>query len=202
MLKVNFVYYDDEYGDTDKGTIVLDDNFEIPNTHDIQGLYLYLEDFITYRNPHEGVHVSHTEEITQEQCEKDGWDVPTKKEILIAVSKIEKYEDMGKYGLIEGCPLCGRNIPTKHRSKHHLIPVAENGRHEKKVVIHKICHSKIHSVFTEEELALKYNTIEKLKPHEDIQKFIKWVQNKPENYYDSSKMKRSRKDRRFVYDLI
>lgn len=72
------------------------------------------------------------------------------------------------------CPLCGREmIPGPSLNEHHLIPRMYGGT--KKYVVHKVCHSKIHSVFTEAELANVYNTFEKLRSHPDIASFIKWV---------------------------
>ncbi len=59
------------------------------------------------------------------------------------------------------CPLCNRNIEGK-KSYHHLIPVLKGGKDGEQILLHQICHDKIHSVFTEQELATKYNTIEKL----------------------------------------
>jgi len=51
----------------------------------------------------------------------------------------------------------------KKKAQHHLIPVAEKEENNsRRIAIHRICHMKIHSVFTEEELALKYNTVEKI----------------------------------------
>lgn len=41
------------------------------------------------------------------------------------------------------------------------------------------CHSQVHAVFTNRDLALDYNTLEKLKTVPEIQKFATWVANKP-----------------------
>lgn len=79
------------------------------------------------------------------------------------------------------CPLCGREMITgKSLNEHHLIPKKYKG--DEKVFMHKICHQKIHSVFTEKELFEYYNTFERLKEHIEIRKFIKWVQKKPADY--------------------
>ena len=56
--------------------------------------------------------------------------------------------------------------------------------------LHQICHSKIHSLFTEREIEVKYFTIEKLLNNEEIVKFVNWLTNKPNDFYDSTKMKR------------
>jgi hypothetical protein len=126
------------------------------------------------------------------------WISSSDKEYKIALSKLNKYEGLNKYGITDAiCPLCNRHMPAKERSSHHLIPVAEESDNSKRETIHRICHIKIHSLFTEEELALKYNSIEKLKEHEEIKKFIKWLKNKPDNFYDVSRQDKTRHDRRY-----
>ena len=64
-------------------------------------------------------------------------------------------------------------IPGASLNEHHLVPKSYGGA--EKHVMHKVCHNKIHSVLSEAELALIYNSFEKLKEHPEIQKFIKWV---------------------------
>ena len=85
------------------------------------------------------------------------------------------------------CPLCEREI-DKQKSKHHLTPVLKGGRNKETVDLHDICHSKIHSLLTEKQLASQYNTIEKLLTNQEIQKFVKWVKTKPINFFDGSKL--------------
>ena len=194
-LKINYIAFDTDYN-TSEEVIVLDDNFEVPT---IAALKLFLADFIKYWKSYHMVEVVYTQEVT----EVGDFPVPTQIEILIALSKMKKYEGLKKYGIDKSvCPICSRKIPKKQESKHHLIPCAEGGGRGPKVTIHRICHSKIHSVLTEEELALKYNTVEIIKEHEAIQKFIKWVKNKPDNFYDSSKRKKSKLDKKYKSDMI
>ena len=57
------------------------------------------------------------------------------------------------------CPLCDRPIPPELESRHHLIPKLRGGKHGPIAVLHTICHSKIHSLFSETELARVYNTM-------------------------------------------
>lgn len=71
---------------------------------------------------------------------------------------------------------------------HHLVPRA---RHNKKVKRElgkdrnetadtcRPCHSQIHNLFTEKELEREYNTIEKLKAHPGVQKWIEWKRKRP-----------------------
>ncbi|MCB9230456.1 MAG: HNH endonuclease [Bacteroidia bacterium] len=76
------------------------------------------------------------------------------------------------------CPICGRElVPGKSINEHHLVPKSEKGRET--VTLHVICHTKIHSVFTEKELADYYYTIERIISHEEMKKFISWVRKQP-----------------------
>lgn len=83
------------------------------------------------------------------------------------------------------CPLCGRPLAEPF-NKHHLIPISKGGKHTPTLTLHKICHDKIHAVFTEMELKRTYNTVEKLKEREEIIRFIKWVSKKEPEFYDKS----------------
>lgn len=84
------------------------------------------------------------------------------------------------------CPLCNRMmIKDKRTSKHHLVPKSEKGKET--LYLHDICHQKIHSVFTEKELAKKYNNVEALLSNAEIQKFVNWVKNKPVDFYDTNR---------------
>jgi hypothetical protein len=72
------------------------------------------------------------------------------------------------------CPLCNRQLADPI-SRHHLIPLSQGGAGENVLLLHKICHNKVHSVFNEKELARTYSNIEKILENEDIQKFVNWV---------------------------
>lgn len=96
---------------------------------------------------------------------------------------------MKKIEYIGNCCICDRPmVKGGFVDEHHLIPKAKNGKHTEKITIHRICHSKIHSIWTESELAGYYHTPERIKEHPDIQKFIKWVQKKPDDFYIKTKM--------------
>ncbi len=90
------------------------------------------------------------------------------------------------------CPLCGRDL-AKPFNRHHLIPLSKGGKNTSAILLHKICHDKIHAVFTEMELKKNYNTIERLQQHEEMVKFIKWVRNKEPQFYDKSVKLKSRR---------
>ncbi len=90
----------------------------------------------------------------------------------------------------ETCLLCGREL-SEPCNRHHLLPLSEGGRGTETVMLHKICHDKIHTVFTEKELKRHYNTIERLQAHEEIARFIKWIGKKePQFYHRSVRIKR------------
>ena len=88
------------------------------------------------------------------------------------------------------CTLCNR-VLAKPYNRHHLIPLSKGGKNTTTLLLHKICHDKIHAVFTEMELKRYYHTMERLQQHEEMAKFIKWVSNKDPHFYDRSvKMKK------------
>lgn len=91
------------------------------------------------------------------------------------------------------CPICKRELGDLVEN-HHLIPKTFGGKD--KVTIHKVCHSKIHSVFSERELQHHFHTVERILENEEIQKFIKWIKKKDLEFYDSSKDTDHRKGKR------
>ncbi len=88
------------------------------------------------------------------------------------------------------CPLCERPMVNSY-DDHHLVPKSRKGKET--VRIHRICHRKIHSTFTEKELERNYNTIEKLLTNEAIQNFVKWVSKKDPDFYVGSDESRRKK---------
>lgn len=101
--------------------------------------------------------------------------------------------------LLEECPICKRK-DVEHWDKHHLIPKLKGGKNGETVNICRMCHDKIHSIFSEAELANYYNTIEKIMENEDVQKFAKWLSKKPSNFYDGSKMSvRLKRKKNYIY---
>ena len=87
-------------------------------------------------------------------------------------------------GKTDACELCGRDwIPLTY---HHLIP---RQVHEKAVKrgwcqeweVNKIawlcraCHSFVHRVASNDELAREWNSVERLREREDVERFAGWV---------------------------
>ena len=82
------------------------------------------------------------------------------------------------------CPLCGRPIPPHARqSLHHLVPKLRGGKGGPTVLLHQICHNEIHATLTETELARDYATIEALKAHPRLARFLAWVAKRPSDYH-------------------
>ena len=87
------------------------------------------------------------------------------------------------------CPICDRPmILGKSVDKHHLIPKTFGGKEV--TLMHRVCHQKIHSLFTERELQKTYHTVDAIRSHEEIKKFIKWLKNKPPEFYSTNREKR------------
>jgi hypothetical protein len=75
------------------------------------------------------------------------------------------------------CELCSReNVET---TIHHLTPKEEGGTKLPTAILCIPCHKQIHALFTNQELALCLNTIDKLKENERIIKYLKWIQKQP-----------------------
>lgn len=93
---------------------------------------------------------------------------------------------------IGNCPICDRlMIKGPSIDKHHFMPKCKGGRETE--YVHKICHRKIHSLFTESELAKEYYDPEKVKAHPEIQKFITWVKKKEPDFYDRNEQHNRKK---------
>lgn len=91
------------------------------------------------------------------------------------------------------CPICDRVLDDT-ADEHHLIPKTFKGK--EKINLHRICHDAIHTTFTERELAKYYHTVERVRAHPNIIKFVQWVKNKPIDYFVKSKDTRGRKEKR------
>ncbi|MBY0375206.1 MAG: hypothetical protein K2Q23_14515 [Bryobacteraceae bacterium] len=92
-----------------------------------------------------------------------------------------------------GCELCGR--VEVELTRHHLVP---RTRHSNKrtqrtferedvttriALICRPCHKMVHAVFTEKQLEREFNTVELLRSHPEIQKFIAWIASKPAGFH-------------------
>lgn len=80
------------------------------------------------------------------------------------------------------CPICGRSIPKAQQDAHHFVPKSKGGKATE--MLHRICHRQIHALFTETELARRYNTVEALLAHPEMARFVEWVRTKPDDFYE------------------
>ncbi|RYU79462.1 HNH endonuclease [Hymenobacter persicinus] len=71
------------------------------------------------------------------------------------------------------CELCERLVGQV--SRHHLVPREEGGRHGPTVALCQPCHSTVHLLLTNRELARRYPTLPALQQAEDLQKYLHWV---------------------------
>lgn len=87
------------------------------------------------------------------------------------------------------CPLCTRPVPASQADAHHLVPKSRGG--VETVTLHRICHRQVHALFTEVELERQYSTIESLRAHPELARFLAWVRGKPDDFFE-----RTRKSKR------
>ncbi len=83
------------------------------------------------------------------------------------------------------CPLCSRFIPAGQRDAHHLIPKSRGGRET--AWLHRICHRQLHALFSESELASRYNHVEALLAHPEVIRFVQWVKTKPDDFFERTR---------------
>jgi len=94
--------------------------------------------------------------------------------------------------IIGQCPICDRNMwKGPSIDKHHMVPKCKGGKATE--YLHKVCHRKIHSIWTEKELEREFNNADKIREHEEIQKFIKFVSKKEPDFYDKNKEHKRKK---------
>lgn len=96
----------------------------------------------------------------------------------------------------EICVICNRAFTEGGKDdEHHLIPKSKGGKYSEKIFIHRICHDKIHTVWTDGELANYFHTVDRITHAPEIQAFIKWVAKKPLDFYTPTKSSKAKKSR-------
>ena len=93
--------------------------------------------------------------------------------------------------IVGQCPICGRDMEEGSSiDRHHFTPKSEGGKAMD--YIHRVCHTKIHSLFTNKELATHYDTPEKLLENIHVQRFVKWIRKKGPSFYTKNKRRRTK----------
>ncbi len=77
------------------------------------------------------------------------------------------------------CQLCGRDV--EKCTKHHLIPKSQNSEKSELAYLCSVCHQMLNHLFSNKQLSSKLNSIEELKSHPKIRKFLKWVRKQDPN---------------------
>jgi hypothetical protein len=90
------------------------------------------------------------------------------------------------------CPICEREMLKGNSiDKHHFTPKCRGGKASE--YLHKICHRKIHSIWTEKELEKEFNDPNKVCTHPEMEKFIAWVQKKDPEFMDKNEQHNRKK---------
>jgi len=85
------------------------------------------------------------------------------------------------------CPLCLRPIPPEARqSLHHLVPKLKGGKGGLTVLLHQICHNEIHAALSEAEVERDYATVEALRTHPRLARFLAWVAKRPPGFHSKT----------------
>ncbi|CAG8528676.1 14936_t:CDS:2 [Acaulospora morrowiae] len=122
--------------------------------------------------------------ITFEVCNDEEQCLEICKDIVVKWKSVSNPSASAETSLPGTCTLCHRHMPLTF---HHLIPRMMHKRVLKKglftkeecttrgIDICRPCHSAIHKMISNDQLALKYNTLEMLLEHEGVVKFVGWA---------------------------
>lgn len=75
----------------------------------------------------------------------------------------------------ERCELCGRLVPKRMITLHHLKPKSRGGGPEVRTPICRPCHKQIHATFTNKQLEKDFTRIEALRESEQLRPFIAFI---------------------------
>jgi 5-methylcytosine-specific restriction enzyme A len=73
------------------------------------------------------------------------------------------------------CALCQREVPIHLITQHHLKPKEKGGTAEHKTPMCKPCHKQLHAMFSNNDLAKRYDSLEALRRAPALQPFLKWI---------------------------
>lgn len=88
------------------------------------------------------------------------------------------------------CKICLRDTPQKYQERHHLIPKSKKGKITEVVCCN--CGDMLHKLFTNNELARDFNTIESIKSNDKVRKWVSWISKKSNDFSVCMKTKKKR----------
>lgn len=71
------------------------------------------------------------------------------------------------------CDLCNREV--EKLTRHHLVPKSRGGSKGDVIRVCLSCKDMIHRLIPNTLLDRKYNTLEKIKSHPKVRKYVKWI---------------------------
>ena len=77
---------------------------------------------------------------------------------------------------VDVCHLCGRTVPARLITLHHLTPRQKGGAQLEKAPLCKPCHKQIHATFSNAQLARELADLSLLRAAPLLQPFLKWIQ--------------------------
>jgi len=89
------------------------------------------------------------------------------------------------------CKICGRMTPPEYVEKHHLVPKSRKGKET--ILVCRNCGSQVHMLFSNKEMERMYNNLDAILADERIQKWIKWIRNRPNDFRVCMKTKKRRR---------
>lgn len=92
------------------------------------------------------------------------------------------------------CQLCDRQVPEI--TEHHLIPKEKGGKHYSTAMLCRMCHTQIHALYTNKELAARLFSIARLKNDDNIKKYLDFIVKMPGETIIPIKKAKNRKKRR------
>jgi hypothetical protein len=89
------------------------------------------------------------------------------------------------------CPLCERIGDDSMFEWHHFEPIASRRKNDEKIKLCRQCGDQIHLLFDNTELRVLYQNLDSLKSSDKMQKYTKWIKNKPlESHFTTQEKKR------------
>ena len=73
------------------------------------------------------------------------------------------------------CNLCGRAVPVRLITRHHLTPKQKGGSHVDEVALCKPCHKQVHATFSNAHLARELADVSLLRVAPQLQPFLSWI---------------------------